>query len=129
MKNRKMILVVGAVLLLILASTASALAAPGLFRQSAPAGGYEDIEEFKAQMLEQKQAILDERIADGTMTQEEADAIMEAIKENMADCDGSGSGRIGAGMGARFGGGMGGQNRSCGNGGGCGMRSNDQQTL
>lgn len=128
MKNRKMIFVVVAVLLLIAASTVTALAAPGFFMQGAQAGQYEDAEEFRAQMLERKQAILDERVSSGTMTREEADEIMAAIEENMANCDQNGGGRIGAGMGARFGGGMGRQNKGCGNCGGFGGQAN-QQTL
>ena len=125
MKNRKMILVLGAVLLLIGASTITALAAPGFGAQCSLAGDYENAAEFQEAMLARKQAILDERVAAGTMTQAEADEIMDAIEENMATCDGSGSGRIGAGMGAGFGARQGGQNRS---GGCCGGQA-AQQTL
>jgi len=127
MKSRKTLFVITAVLLLIGASTATALAAPGFFLQNSLAGEFEDIEEFKAEMLERKQAILDERVAAGTMTKAEAEEIMAAIRENMANCDQSGGGRIGAGMGAAFGGGQGGQNRS-GGGNGLGNRFN-QKTL
>ena len=126
MKNRKMIFVIGAVLLLIGASTVTALAAPGFFMQGAPAGEYEDVAEFQAQMLERKQAILDERVADGTMTQVEADEIIAAIKENMANCDQSGGCRIGAGMGVGFGGGQGGRNRFGETGRGLGIQFNQK---
>ncbi len=125
MKNRKMILVIGAVLLLIGASTITALAAPGFGAQCQLAGEYESAEEFQEAMLARKQAILDERVAAGTMTQSEADEIMTAMQENMASCDGSGSGRIGAGMGAGFGARQGRQNRSAGCCGGQAL----QQTL
>jgi hypothetical protein len=123
MKKHKMILLVGAVLLLIGATTATALAAPGFSAQCALSGSYEDAAEFQAQMLERKQAILDERVADGTMTQDEADEIIAAIKENMANCGQDGGSRIGRGMGAGFGGGQGKGNRS---GDGFGKQFNQQ---
>jgi len=65
------------------------------------------LDEFRIQMLEQKKAILDQRVKDGTMTQEEADQIYNAIKENQALCDGTGNGKIGKGCGAGFGNGNG----------------------
>ena len=55
------------------------------------------LEEFKTQMLEQKKTILDQRVADGKLTQERADTIYNAMKNNQADCDGTGN----AGMGKR----------------------------
>jgi len=61
------------------------------------------LDEFEDQMLESKEAILEERVAAGTMTQERADAIITAMEENQANCDGSGTGGIGAGLGAGFG--------------------------
>ncbi len=75
------------------------------------------LDEFKAQMLEQKKAILDQRVKDGTLTQAQADEIYNQIKENQATCDGTGSARIGRGTGAGFGQG------SCG---GLGMGSSAQ---
>jgi hypothetical protein len=70
------------------------------------------LDEFKVQMLERKKSLLAERVAEGTLTQEQADAIIAEMEENMANCDGAGSGAgtCGAGFG-----GMGGQGR--GNGG------------
>lgn len=59
--------------------------------------------EFKAQMLEQKKAILTQRVAAGTMTQERADAILSAKEENQANCDGACTGGTGCNLGARFG--------------------------
>lgn len=61
------------------------------------------LEEFKAQMLEQKKAVLDQKVKDGALTQQQADEIYNAIKENQAACDGSGSARIGQKFGAGFG--------------------------
>jgi hypothetical protein len=49
------------------------------------------LEEFKAQMLEQKKIVLDQRVANGKLTQERADAIYDAMKNNQANCDGSGN--------------------------------------
>lgn len=84
------------------------------------------LEAFKAQMLELKEAILKQRVADGVMTQAEADRILDAIKDNMDDCDGTGAGsaRIGRGAGAGFGCGIGGgQGLGAGQGLGRGMRN------
>lgn len=67
------------------------------------ADGYGVLEQFKSQALEQKKAYLDERVAAGTMTQEQADAIIAAIESHQADCDGTGTGGTGAGLGAGFG--------------------------
>lgn len=75
------------------------------------------LDEFKTQMLEQKKAILDQRVKDGTLTQAQADEIYNQIKENQATCDGTGSARIGRGAEAGFGQG------SCG---GLGMGSGAQ---
>jgi len=67
------------------------------------------LEEFKTQMLEQKKIILDQRVADGKLTQERADAIYNAMQSNQADCDGTGKARMGknAGLGLGQGNGMG----------------------
>lgn len=62
------------------------------------------LEEFKGKMFEAKKAILKEKVASGAVTQEKADAILEALENNMASCDGSGSAQIGSSMGAAFGG-------------------------
>jgi hypothetical protein len=87
------------------------------------------LEEFQAQMLEQKKAILDQRVKDGKLTQAQADEIYKAIKDNQATCDGTGSAGIGKKYGAGFGqgNGMGKGQGSCtgtgmgGNGQGRGM--------
>ncbi len=82
--------------------------------------------EFKAQMLEQKKIILDQRVADGRLTQEQADNIYSTMQSHQAICDGTGNAGIGKNYGAGFGQGNG--NGSCdgtgmGNGNGSGMRN------
>jgi hypothetical protein len=61
------------------------------------------LEEFKTQMLEQKKIILDQRVADGKLTQEQTDAIYNNMKNNQANCDGTGNARMGKNAGAGFG--------------------------
>jgi hypothetical protein len=65
------------------------------------------LEEFKAQMQEQKKAVLDQRVKDSTLTQQQADAIYNNIKNNQAACTGTGNGQTGRNSGAGFGRGMG----------------------
>lgn len=74
----------------------------------------DSLEERQAACLEAKKDILSKRVADGTMTQAEADQILTAILENQETCDGSGSARIGQKFGVGFGLGNG-QGRGCGN--------------
>lgn len=132
MTNLKKLTVLGAVVLTIGATSVTAYAVSALtpaevaanvtgktveevtaekFQNGITYGGvaknYDSLEEFQAAMLENKIAILNERVAEGTMTQEEADEIIEAIKENQAVCDGTGEARIGQSFGAAFGGMMG----------------------
>jgi len=79
------------------------------------------LDEFKAATLEQKKLILDQRVADGNLTQEQADAIYNRLVTNQANCDGTGSAAIGKSMGAGFGRGMGnGQRNGGGSRGGMG---------
>lgn len=88
------------------------------------------LDEFKAQILEEKKEILDKKVKDGTLTQEQADGIYSAIKDRQAICDGTGlgmgngsgvcSGTFGAGRGAGLGAGAG---RGCGMGRGLGLRN------
>lgn len=56
------------------------------------------LEEFHDEMLKQKREILDERVKDGSITQEEADIIYERMEENHTFRDGIGSTRLGRGM-------------------------------
>ena len=75
------------------------------------------LDEFKSEMMEMKKDRLDERVADGTMTQDQADVIIKAVEESQAACDGSGSGQVGKQYGAGFGKGSGnGLKRGPGNG-------------
>lgn len=62
-------------------------------------------EEFRAANLEIKKDILTQRVADGEMTQEEADRILEALEERQTNCDGTGA------KGPKLGGGFGERNR------------------
>ena len=65
------------------------------------------LDEFKAANLEQKKAVLDQRVKDGYLAQEQADTIYKSIEANQATCDGTGSARIGQKSGTGFGQGMG----------------------
>ena len=80
------------------------------------------LDEFKSENLQIKKDILAKRVADGTMTQARADEIIKAVEERQATCDGTGNGGAGCGMGAGFGGmnGNGGQGRGQ-RGVGCGQ--------
>lgn len=77
------------------------------------------LDDFKAAMLEARKAQLASRVADGTMTQERADEIIAAMQENQANCDGTGSARIGRAYGAGFGGQRSGNGCGYGCGGAC----------
>ena len=61
------------------------------------------LDEFKAALLEMKKDILAAKVAEGKLTQEQADEILAAIAENQANCDGTGGGKVGQGYGAGFG--------------------------
>ena len=79
------------------------------------------LEEFQAEMLRQKKAVLDDRVEAGLMTQENADAMVSAMEKNQALCDGTGLG-AGAQMGAGFGR-MNGEGHGKGYGQGQGLRN------
>jgi hypothetical protein len=69
------------------------------------------LDEFKAEMVEIKKAVLEEKVTEGSITREQADDITAAIEERQADCDGTGSGGSGclsgqAGFGFGFGNGQ-----------------------
>ncbi|MGE4272150.1 MAG: hypothetical protein AB7E31_04680 [Desulfitobacterium sp.] len=84
------------------------------------------LEAFKAEMILQKKAILDERVANGTLTQERATQIYDAIQANQATCDGTNPAQIGRANGVGFGQGMmqgQGQMQGRGQGMGQGMRN------
>lgn len=65
------------------------------------------LDEFKSQMLEQKKTILEQRVAEGRLTQQRADEIYSAMKNNQAACDGTRNEGIGRKYGAGFGQGSG----------------------
>lgn len=102
MKKFKKIAVIGATVLVVSAISVTAFA----FSESDVSAVSDDQTttacEFQPEMLERKKDILTQRVEEGTMTQEQADAILEAIEANQADCDGTCSGGIGSGLGAAF---------------------------
>lgn len=82
------------------------------------------LDEYQAQLLEQRKAVLDEQVAAKEITKEQADAIYKNIETNQATCYGQGTGGRGYGMGGGYGG-MG-RGAGCGaggygNGAGCGL--------
>lgn len=85
------------------------------------------LDEFQAEMTEIQKDTLAARVANGTMTQEQADAILQAIEENRSTCDGTGN-NIGRSTGASFGMG-GGQGRGAGQGRGLGQGGGQGQGL
>jgi len=150
MKKIKKLVLAGAVIFTVSATTATAFAASsynnpaealagltGKTVEAVSAERYESgktygtlaneagkLEEFQTEMLQIKKDILADRVEAGLMTQERADEIIAAIEENQALCDGTGSGRIGREMGAGFGSANGnGQGQGAGFGG---MRGNGQ---
>ncbi len=77
------------------------------------------LDQFKAQMLERMKAVLDARVAAGQLTQERADAILADMEARQLTCDGTGSGSMGKGYG--MGGQRGGKGMGMGKGAGaCG---------
>lgn len=83
--------------------------------------------QLKTEMLEMKKEMIAARVAAGTLTQAQADAILARIESNQAECDGSGTGcglkGTGRGMGAGFGQGGGQARGQRGQGGGYGLRN------
>lgn len=154
MKNFKKVLAIGTMVLTIGATSAAALAASSYNTPAEAVAGLTGrtvdsvaaeradsgntygtiaseagvLDQFKAEILEMKKDRLNARVEAGTMTQERADAIIKAIEENQATCDGTGGARIGQAMGAGFGAGNGtglgngsGQRLGAGNGAGQGL--------
>ncbi len=54
------------------------------------------LDEFKTEILEQKKEVLQERVSEGNLGQEDADKIIERIQDHQEACDGEGS--LGPGM-------------------------------
>ena len=67
-------------------------------------------DEFKAYMNESREAILEQKVADGVLTQAEADALKAEMEARSADCTGDGTNQALGGMRIRA-------NTSGGNGG------------
>lgn len=79
------------------------------------------LDEFKLENLEAKKDALYTQVENGTITQEKADAIIEQLENNQANCDGTQAYSIGRMTGAKFGSngtglGTGGANRGTGTG-------------
>lgn len=83
------------------------------------ASDYGVLDEYKTQILEEKKAYIEERVEEGTMTRERADAIIANIEENNLTCDGTGYAGGGCGLGAGFGGGNGNGGGVCNGSGVC----------
>jgi len=80
------------------------------------------LEEFKVQIMVQKQAVLRQRVEEGKLTQAQADEIYNSIISNQENCDGTGNMEIGKNAGVFFGQGNGLGNGQ-GNGSGLGMQN------
>ena len=79
------------------------------------------LDEYKEELFEQKKEIIEERVAEGSLSRENADEILDRIEDNQGTCFGDGergSGMMG-GFGFMFGNGSGG-GRGNGFGGGMG---------
>lgn len=118
MTRLKKVILLGTMVLAVGATSATAFAAS----TTTDAIGVTNLDELKAQRLELKKETLADRVEDGIMTQEQADAILTQIEANQVVCDGTGSNRTGQMMGAGFGGnGQGGRGQGQGQGQGfCG---------
>ena len=96
MKNK--ILIIGLVLLIILATSITVFAITGR-TQTAYDESEDTWEKFRDEMFENKKAFIEERVKDGTLTQEEADEILKNIELMQEYCLGA----SGCGMGRGFG--------------------------
>ena len=48
------------------------------------------LEAFKTEMLELRTDYINQKVANGTLTQERANVAIQAMEDNLADCDGTG---------------------------------------
>lgn len=62
------------------------------------------LQEFKTAVMELNEEKIKAMVEDGTITQEKADEALEAIKNQQAQCDGTGSKKLGQSLGLRLGG-------------------------
>lgn len=66
------------------------------------------LDKFQQAMLESRKNIIQQRVKDGTITQEQADLMIKNMEQNIKNCDGTGIGRgMGRGSGMDRGFGMG----------------------
>lgn len=77
--NLKKIAALCAAVMLVLSFSVSAFAANDV----------SGLDAWKAEKLEQKEARLNDAVAAGTVTKEQADSILDAMRERMASCDGT----------------------------------------
>ena len=84
------------------------------------------LEEFKDETLVLKKEMLDQRVKDGYMSQDQADAMYKSMEANQVTCNGTGSAKIGQKSGMGFGMGSGQHNRG-GMGSGITGNSSTQQ--
>ncbi len=119
-------LIIGSMVLALGATSLTALAADETAATTEPA--IVCTAEDKAERLQDKKDFLAEKVQAGTMTQEKADEINAALDAAQADCDGTGSAKIGQKFGAGFGGMNGkGQGNGNGQGNGTGERQGNGQ--
>ncbi len=92
--NKKLVMIVSIVVVVVMAATGTALAYNGngandgsAQRFAASAEEYTTPEEFHAAVLAEKMAIIEVKLADGSMTQDEADALIAFL----TDCDSEGT--------------------------------------
>lgn len=87
--KKKFMLIASVVVIVAMAAAGTALAyngaADGTGQRFASVEDYATVEEFHAAVLAQKLVIIDEKLADGSITQEQADE----IKTYLATCDGT----------------------------------------
>lgn len=80
------------------------------------------LDAFKEENLDLKKQIVQEKVDNGQMTQDNADQLIQNIEENQVNCDGTGSAQLGQGAGLGAGQGMGaGNGLRDGSGAGQGM--------
>ncbi len=87
------------------------------------------LEAYQTAILSEKIDLVKERVADGTLTEAQGDALIERLQANQLNCDPDDPDRIMLGNGMRFGGGNGGNGFGCfdtneGNGYGNGHMNN-----
>ncbi|MCD6323397.1 MAG: hypothetical protein J7L77_10295 [Clostridiales bacterium] len=91
--NKKLVMITVIVAVVVMAVAGTALAYNGngskdgsAQRFTASVEDFETVEDFHAAVLAEKMAIIETKIADGSMTQEEADALIEYLTSCDEDC-------------------------------------------